>query len=214
MVWEICQALIQYEGMKRFPETIQRLLDEFSKLPGIGPKSAERFVFYLLRRPREEGEALANVIKTAVAKVKRCTTCFDFSETNPCEYCRDKHRDHTTVCVVAASPDVLAIEKTGEYNGLYHVLGGVLAPTEGMTPEKLRVAELEERVKNNRIREVIIATNPDLEGEATSLYIAKLLKPFGITISRIAKGLPMGSDLEYADEITLANALSGRRRVS
>lgn len=200
--------------MKRFPETIQRLLNEFSKLPGIGPKSAERFVFYLLRRPKEEGWVLADVIKAAVAKVQRCTTCFDFSETNPCEYCRDKHRDHSIVCVVAASPDVLAIEKTGEYNGLYHVLGGVIAPTEGMTPDKLRFAELEKRVKNNGIHEVILATNPDLEGEATALYISKLLKPTGVTVSRIAKGLPMGSDLEYADEITLANALSGRRRVN
>lgn len=200
--------------MKRFPDAIQRLLEEFSKLPGIGPKSAERFVFYLLRRPREEGEVLADVIKTAVAKVQRCSTCFDFAETDPCEYCCDKHRDHTTVCVVAASPDVLAIEKTGEYRGLYHVLGGVIAPTEGMTPDKLRIAELEERVNNNGVREVIIATNPDLEGEATSLYIAKRLKPAGITVSRLAKGLPMGSDVEYADEITLANALSGRRKVS
>ena len=199
--------------MKRFPDAIQRLLEEFSKLPGIGPKSAERFVFYLLRRPREEGEELARAITTAVTKVRRCSTCFDFSEPDPCEYCRDTHRDHAPVCVVAASPDVLAIEKTGEYRGLYHVLGGVIAPTEGMTPDKLRTAELEERVSRNGIREVIIATNPDLEGEATALYIAKRLKPFGITVSRIAKGLPMGSDLEYADEITLANALAGRRKV-
>lgn len=199
--------------MKRFPDAIQRLLDEFSKLPGIGPKSAERFAFYLLRRPREEGEALADAVKFAVASVKRCSTCFDFAQTNPCQYCGDTKRDHTIVCVVAESPDVLAIEKTGEYHGLYHVLGGVLRPIEGITAENLRIHELLERIDGDGVKEVILATNPDIEGEATAHYLAKILQPTGVTVTRIAKGLPLGADLEYADEITLASAMSGRRKV-
>lgn len=200
--------------MKRFPDAIQRLLDEFSKLPGIGPKSAERFAFYLLRRPREEGEALADAVKFAVATVKRCGTCFDFAQTDPCQYCGDSKRDHTIVCVVAESPDVLAIEKTGEYHGLYHVLGGVLRPIEGITAENLRIHELLERIEGDGVKEVILATNPDIEGEATAHYLAKILQPTGVNVTRIAKGLPLGADLEYADEITLASAMSGRRKVS
>lgn len=199
--------------MKRFPDAIQRLLDEFSKLPGIGPKSAERFAFYLLRRPREEGEALADSIKLAVATVKRCSTCHDFAQTNPCQYCGDAKRDRSIVCVVAESPDVLAIEKTGEYHGLYHVLGGVLRPIEGITAENLRIHELLERIEGDGVKEVILATNPDIEGEATAHYLAKILQPTGVVVTRIAKGLPLGADLEYADEITLASAMSGRRKV-
>lgn len=200
--------------MKRFPDAIQELLDQFSLLPGIGPKSAERFVFYLLSRPPEEVTRLGKVIENIRGRVKRCSVCFDFAETNPCGYCSDRSRDKTIVCVVAASPDVLAIEKTGEYRGLYHVLGGVLRPTDGITPDRLRIKELVRRVKSDGIREVILATNPDIEGEATALLLAQQLKPTGVAITRIAKGLPMGSDLEYADEITLANALNGRRAVN
>lgn len=200
--------------MRRFPDAIQRLLDEFAKLPGIGPKSAERFVFYLLKQPHEEADQLADALRQVRNRVKRCSVCFDFAEDDPCQYCADQARDAGTICVVSDSADVLAIEKTGEFRGRYHVLGGVLRPTEGITPDRLRLAELKERVEKNRITEVIIATNPDMEGEATALYIAKLLAPSKVKITRLAKGLPMGSDVEYADEVTLSNALKGRRSVN
>ncbi len=200
--------------MQRFPDAIQRLLDAFARLPGIGPKSAERFVFYLLRQPPEETEQLAHALLTAKRRVRRCAVCYDFAETSPCRVCGDSSRDAGTVCVVAESADVLAIEKTGEYHGHYHVLGGVLAPTDGITPDRLRIAELRQRAQKDGLREIILATNPDMEGEATALYITKLLQPTGVKMSRIAKGLPMGSDLEYADEVTLANALAGRKTVS
>ncbi len=199
--------------MRQFPPAIQQLLEQFAKLPGIGPKTAERYVFYLLKRPSEEIEHLASALTQLKRRVRRCSICHDFSETDPCQYCGDAQRDSTTVCVVADSADVLAIEKTGEYRGRYHVLGGVLKPTEGITPDRLRIGELQHRVESDGIREVIIATNPDIEGEATALYITKVLQPFGITVSRLAKGLPMGSDLEYADEVTLSNALRGRRKM-
>lgn len=198
--------------MKRFPDAIQELLEQFARLPGIGPKSAERFVFYILKRPQQEVDALANALHNVKKRVRQCSICFDFSESDPCQYCSDQKRDGTLVCVVADSADVLAIEKTGEFHGRYHVLGGVLRPTEGVTPDRLRLAELAERAKHG-VREVIIATNPDMEGEATALYITKLLAPSGVRLTRLAKGLPMGSDLEYADEITLANALQGRKRI-
>lgn len=200
--------------MKAFPAPIQYLLEEFAKLPGIGPKSAERFVFYLLKRPPEEIERFAATLLRITNAVRQCSVCFDFSESDPCQYCQEKRRDAATICVVAESADVLAIEKTGEYHGRYHVLGGVLRPTDGITPDRLRISELIKRVRSDGIREVILATNPDLEGEATALYINKLLRPFNVNVTRIAKGLPMGSDLEYADEITLANALAGRRAVN
>lgn len=197
--------------MRQYPKSIQRLLDEFAKLPGIGPRSAERFVFYLLRRPVEEIDQLVEALRAVKKNVRRCSVCFDFAETDPCALCGDPKRMATLVCVVAESADILAIEKTGEYHGRYHVLGGVLRPTEGVTPDRLRLAELKERVVSNGIKEVIVATNPDLEGEATALYIMRILKPTSVKVSRIAKGLPMGSDLEYADEITLASALRGRQ---
>lgn len=199
--------------MKRFPDAIQELLEQFARLPGIGPKSAERFVFHILKRPQEEIDALANALHNVKKRVRQCSTCFDFAESDPCQYCADPKRDASIVCVVADSADVLAIEKTSEFHGRYHVLGGVLRPTDGITPDRLRLAELAERIKRDGTREVIIATNPDMEGEATSLYITKLLAPFSVRVTRLAKGLPMGSDVEYADEITLANALQGRKRV-
>ncbi len=200
--------------MRRFPDAIQRLLDEFAKLPGIGPKSAERFVFYLLKQPHEEADQLADALRQVRSRVKRCSVCFDFAEDDPCQYCVDKARDAGMLCVVSDSADVLAIEKTGEFRGRYHVLGGVLRPTEGITPDRLRLAELKDRVDKNGVTEIIIATNPDMEGEATALYITKLLSPSKIKITRLAKGLPMGSDVEYADEVTLSNALKGRRTVN
>lgn len=197
--------------MKQFPAAIQNLLDQFARLPGIGPKSAERFVFYLLKRPSEEVDQLADALKQIKHRVKKCSTCYDFAESNPCQYCSDPTRDASTLCVVADSADVLAIEKTGEFRGRYHVLGGVLRPTEGITADRLHMAELERRVASDGIKEVILATNPDIEGEATALYITKLLGPHPVRVTRLAKGLPMGSDLEYADEVTLSNALRGRR---
>lgn len=200
--------------LKRFPDAIQNLLEEFSRLPGIGPKSAERFVFYLLSRSPEEVAQFAKAIGRIKNRVRRCSVCFDFAESDPCQYCSDSSRDKTTVCVVAESPDVLAIEKTGEYEGLYHVLGGVLRPTEGVTPDKIRVAELKRRVEADGIREIIVATNPDIEGEATALFLMQQLKDTGVRITRLAKGLPMGSDVEYADEVTLANAMRGRRSMN
>ncbi len=200
--------------MQRFPDAIQELLDQFALLPGIGPKSAERFVFYLLKRPPEEVAQFVKALSQLQRRVRRCSVCFDFAESNPCRYCRDPKRDATMVCVVADSADVLAIEKTGEYRGRYHVLGGVLKPTDGVTPEKIRIAELVSRVATDGVREVILATNPDIEGEATALFITKELRGTKVAISRIAKGLPMGSDLEYADEITLASALRGRRSMN
>ncbi len=200
--------------MKQFPVAIQNLLEQFAKLPGIGPKSAERFVFYLLKRPTEDVEQLADALRQIKRRVVRCSICHDFAENNPCQYCSDDNRDASTVCVVADSADVLAIEKTGEYRGRYHVLGGVLRPTEGVTPDRLHLEELHKRVAGNGIREVIIATNPDVEGEATALYITKMLQPTAVAVTRLAKGLPMGSDVEYADEVTLSNALKGRRSMN
>lgn len=200
--------------MKRFPLAIQTLLDQFAKLPGIGPKSAERFVFYLLRRPQEEVDALIGALQQIKQRVTQCQTCYDYAESNPCQYCADPKRDKTIVCVVADSADVLAIEKTSEFHGLYHVLGGVLRPTDGITPDRLRLHELSLRVDKHDVKEVIVATNPDMEGEATALYITKLLEQSGVAVTRLAKGLPMGSDLEYADEITLTNALQGRRSMN
>lgn len=200
--------------IKRFPAAIQELLDQFARLPGIGPKSAERFVFYLLSRPPEEIAQFGKAIESIRGRVQRCSVCFDFAEGDPCAYCADSGRDQTMVCVVAESPDVLAIEKTGEYRGVYHVLGGVLRPTEGMTPDRLRIKELKKRVEKNGINEVILATNPDIEGEATALYITQQLRATGVALTRLAKGLPMGSDLEYADEVTLASALKGRRSMN
>ncbi len=190
-------------------EAVERAIHELSKLPGIGRKSAQRVVFYLLKRPESEIESLAKALVDLRAKVKHCSICYNITEQDPCSICRDDKRDRRFICVVEEPNDVIALEKTGEYRGLYHVLGGALSPLDGIGPDDLKIKPLIERLSSG-VEEVIIATNPNTEGEATALYLAKLIKPLQIRLSRIARGIPVGADIEYADEITLARALEGR----
>ncbi|MBU0612985.1 recombination mediator RecR [Patescibacteria group bacterium] len=199
--------------MGTLPPSIQNLINEFNKLPGIGPKTSERFIFHLLKRPKSDLEQMANSLRELKDKIAICTECYDFTENSPCDICTSSQRDKTTICVVAESPDLMAIEKAGTYKGIYHVLGGVINQIYGIGPDQLRINELEERIKKNGIKEIILATNPDMEGESTALYLIRVLKPLGIRITRIGKGLPMGSNIEYADEVTLANAMEGRGEV-
>ena len=189
---------------------IARLVEELSRLPGVGPKTAQRLAFHLLKVPRQEAASLAEAIVEAREKVTFCTRCFNFAQGELCEYCLDERRDPALVCVVERPQDIVAIERTGEFRGLYHVLGGAISPIDGIGPEELKVRELMERIRKDEIREVIVATNPRVEGEATAIYLANLLKPLGLKVMRIASGLPVGGDLEYADEITLGRALKGR----
>jgi recombination protein RecR len=191
-------------------ETIQKLIDEFSKFPGIGKKTAQRMAFYILKGKKEEAEALAKAILDVKEKVKYCSICFNITEEDPCVICQDQKRDRSIICVVEEANDVVALEKTDQYNGLFHVLGGVLSPLDGIGPDALKIKELVVRLKGKEVKEVILATNPNTEGEATAIYIAKLIKPLGIKVTRIARGLPAGGDLEYADQVTLANAIEGR----
>jgi recombination protein RecR len=198
--------------MQVTPAPVTKLIDEFSRLPGIGPKTASRLTFYLLRHPAQQTAALAEALRELHQKVVFCSQCFNIAESDPCPVCGDEHRDRSLICVVEEPLDVLAIERTRDYHGLYHVLHGVIAPVEGIGPEDLKIAELVEHVRasNDGVREIIIATNPNLEGEATAMYIARQFQAESIKITRLARGLPMGGDLEYADEITLSRALSGR----
>ncbi|MFQ5652114.1 MAG: recombination mediator RecR [bacterium] len=189
--------------------SMEKAISELSKLPGIGRKTAQRLVFYLLKTPKREVQSLAEALIAIKEKIDFCTICFNITETDPCQICTSDKRDRTTVCVVEEANDVLALEKTGEYKGLYHVLGGALSPLEGLGPEDLNIKELLSRL-NGSTNEVIIATNPNTEGEATALYLEKLIKPLDIKITRIARGLPVGGDLEYADAMTLTKALEGR----
>ncbi len=189
---------------------IARLVEELSRLPGVGPKTAQRLAFHLLKVPRQEAASLAEAILEAREKVTFCTRCFNFAQGELCEYCMDERRDPALVCVVERPQDIVAIERTGEFRGLYHVLGGAISPIDGIGPEELKVRELIERIRKDEIREVIVATNPRVEGEATAIYLANLLKPLGMRVMRIASGLPVGGDLEYADEVTLGRALKGR----
>lgn len=189
---------------------IARLVEELSKLPGVGPKTAQRLAFHLLKVPREEAASLAEAIVEARERVTFCTRCFNFAQGELCEFCMDERRDPAHVCIVERPQDIVAIERTGEFRGLYHVLGGAISPIDGIGPEELKIRELIERVRRDEIREVIAATNPRVEGEATAIYIANLLKPLGVKVMRIASGLPVGGDLEYADEVTLGRALKGR----
>ena len=190
---------------------VQSLINEFSKLPTVGPKTAARLVFYLLARPRGEAESLAEAILAVKDRVRLCSRCFSLTEDDPCMICADQRRDGTTLCVVAEPKDIFAIERTSAYHGRYHVLGGLISPIDGIGPAQLRTKELVERIAAEGIRETIVATNPNAEGEATALYLARLLNPSGIIVSRLAYGLPIGGDLDYADEVTLAKALEGRR---
>ncbi len=186
------------------------LINEFSKLPTVGPKTAARLVFYLLNRPRHEAQALAQAILDVKDRVRFCTICYSLTENDPCAICSDERRDAATICVVAEAKDVYAVERTGAFRGRYHVLGGLISPMDGIGPAQLRVKELIERVGAESPSEIILATNPNAEGEATALYLSRLLQPLGMRVSRLAYGLPIGGDLDYADEVTLAKALEGR----
>jgi recombination protein RecR len=194
-----------------YPKSIQNLIAEFSKLPGIGPRTAARFAFNLLRKPKSELELLSKAIIKLKEETKICKNCFNISEKDLCEFCSDPKRDKSIVCIVEEAINIPAIENTKRFSGLYHVLGGVIKPNEGVSPNDLKIKELVERIKGNGIKEIIIATNPNTEGETTALYLAKTLKPFNIKITRLARGMSTGSDLEYADEMTISSALAGRR---
>jgi recombination protein RecR len=194
-----------YEGI------IQDLIDELGRLPGVGPKSAQRIAFHIIQSDRVDVSRLAEILKTVKERVKFCTTCGNISEEELCRICKDPRRDNSSICVVEESKDVLAIEKTREFKGKYHVLGGAISPIDGIGPENLRIKELMSRLAQTQINEVIIATDPNLEGEATATYLTRLIKPLGVKVSRLASGLPVGGDLEYADEITLGRAFEGRR---
>jgi recombination protein RecR len=192
---------------------IARLVVELGKLPGVGEKTAARLAFHILRAPIEDAQTLAQAITDLRDKIRLCSSCWDFTEQDPCAICRDERRDGSLICVVAHPQDVIAIERTGGYRGRYHVLHGVLSPLEGIGPDDLRIAELVRRCGDGQVREIIVATNPSVEGETTAVYLAKLIRPLGIRPSRIATGVPMGGELEYADRLTLARALDGRREL-
>lgn len=198
--------------MTFLPTSLEKLINEFEKLPGIGPKTAERLSFYLLKSKKEDLDQFAKIISELKNNITICSLCQNIAESNPCPICSDKKRNQSIICVVEEPQDAMVLEKTREYTGLYHVLGGAISPINNIGPEDLKIKELLARVQNNKnIKEIILATNPNLEGEATAMYISKLLKPLGLKITRIARGLPSGGDLEYADEITLSNALKGRK---
>ena len=196
-----------YEGI------IQDLIEELGRLPGIGPKSAQRIAFHLIQSERVDVDRLVDVLRNVKERVKFCHICGNVSEDFECRICRDSKRDLTVICVVEESKDVIAIERTREFRGRYHVLGGAISPIDGIGPDQLRVKELLARLTDTKVSEVIIATDPNLEGEATATYLARLIRPLGISVSRLASGLPVGGDLEYADEVTLGRAFEGRRRL-
>ncbi|MCH7624736.1 MAG: recombination protein RecR [Chloroflexi bacterium] len=190
---------------------VARLVDEFHKLPGIGPKSAQRLTYYMIRMPEEDARSLADAIVAVKERIILCSQCFNITESDLCGICSSPTRDRSRICVVEEALDVLAMERTHSYKGLYHVLHGVISPMNGIGPEDLKIAPLLERLKGNEVEEVILATNPNLEGEATSMYVHRLIEPLGMRITRPARGLPVGGDLEYADEVTLAHAIEGRQ---
>lgn len=193
------------------PEPLNRLVAQLAKLPGIGEKTAQRLAFFILRAPEDYAQELATAVREVKEKVHLCSRCFNLTESELCGLCRDTRRDERLVCVIEGIADLMAIERTREFKGRYHVLHGVLSPLEGVGPDQLRIKELIQRLEEGRIEEVIVATNPDVEGEATALYLMRLLKPIGIRVSRIAQGLPMGGDLEFADQATVARAIASRR---
>jgi recombination protein RecR len=195
------------------PKPVTRLIEAFAQLPGIGPKTASRLTFYLLRRPAEQAEALADALRDLKQKTVFCSVCFNITEQSPCAICRDEGRDRSILCVVEEPLDVVAIDRTGEYPGLYHVLHGAISPVEGIGPDELRINELLARLKAEPVEEILLATNPNLEGEATAMYLARLIQPLGVRVTRLARGLPVGGDLEYADAVTLGRALEGRREM-
>ena len=195
------------------PESLARLIDEFKKLPGIGGKSAQRLAFHVLRASREDAERLCSAVLDVKERVTYCSTCNTITDVDPCRFCADSSRDRSLICVVEEPQNVSAVEKTRDFKGLYHVLMGALSPLQGVGPDDLKIKGLVERVGQGTVQEVILATNPNVEGEATAIYLARLLKPLGVRVTRIAMGIPVGSDLEYADEITMGKAMEGRRDV-
>ena len=200
--------------MAYYPEPVARLIEALQRLPGIGPKTAQRLTFFMLKRPIDEVRELADSLLAVKERIVYCSTCFNVTEQDPCRICSDPARDTGLLCVVEEPNDLLAMERTGEFKGRYHVLLGALSPLEGIGPDDLKVRELLARLDAGGASEVILATNPNVEGEATALYLAKLMRPLGVRITRIARGLPVGGDLEYADQVTLSKALEGRREVS
>jgi recombination protein RecR len=196
-----------------YPPALGRLIEALQRLPGIGPKTAQRLAFHLLKQPAEAVQALADALRELKARVTHCSVCFNITDEDPCRVCADPTRDAGLLCVVEEPNDLLAMERTGEYRGRYHVLLGALSPLDGIGPDELKVRELLQRIESAPVQEVILATNPNVEGDATAIYLAKLVRPLGIRVTRIARGLPVGGDLEYADEVTLARALEGRREL-
>jgi recombination protein RecR len=195
------------------PASLQNLIDQFKRLPGIGAKSAQRLAFHVLKTPREDAERLVDAIRDVKDRVTYCTICNNFTDVDPCQYCADPARDHRLVCVIEEPQNVNVIEKTGGFRGVYHVLLGSLSPLQGIGPDDLKIKGLLSRLASDQIEEIILATNPTVEGEATAIYLARLLKPLGVRVTRIATGIPVGSDLEYADELTMGKAMEGRREV-
>jgi recombination protein RecR len=196
--------------MEEAKSPIRRLIEEFMKLPGIGPKSAQRIVFYLLKQPKETCESLSKAVGQLREKLTLCSKCNDLTDVDPCRLCRDSRRDHKVICVVEEPFNILSIEKSGGYRGLYHVLHGAISPIDGIGPDQLRIKNLLSRVGEGRVEEIILATNPTTEGEATAIYLSKLMRPLQVKVSRIALGIPVGSDIEFADALTISRALSGR----
>ena len=197
--------------MSKFAEPMSRLIDELKKLPGVGSKSAQRLAFYILRASDEDAEALAAAVRDVKANLRLCSVCNNITDVDPCLYCASSTRSRKTICVVEEPHNIMAIEKTRQYSGLYHVLGGALAPLRGIGPDQLHLKSLITRLKEGTVEEIIIATNPNAEGEATAMYLSKLLKPLGVRVTRIGVGIPVGADLEYADEVTMMKAMEGRR---
>ena len=195
------------------PRSVTVLIEELMRLPGVGEKTAQRLAFHLLKAPKKEAEALALALLAVKEKIKRCSVCYGITEEDPCAFCTDPKRDRTIMCVVEESADIFAFEKLREYRGLYHVLGGALSPLEGVGPEDLAIPQLIARLQGGEVGEVIVATNPNLEGEATAMYLSRVLKPLAMRVTRLAHGLPIGSNLEYADEVTLLKSLEGRREL-
>ncbi|MFZ0037370.1 MAG: recombination mediator RecR [Candidatus Acidiferrales bacterium] len=197
--------------MPDYAPSVTRLIDELKRLPGIGQKTAQRLAFHLLRVDKERALALSDAIREAKEKVRECSVCNNITDSDPCFYCASATRNRKIICVVEDSPNIMAIEKTRQFDGMYHVLGGALSPLQGIGPDQLKIKSLIERLKGGTVEEIILATNPTAEGEATAVYLSKLIKPLGVRATRIAMGIPVGSDLEYADEVTMMKAMEGRR---
>jgi len=197
--------------MPDFAPSVSRLIEELKRLPGIGQKTAQRLAFHLLRADRDQALALSDAIRDAKEKVRECSVCNNITDTDPCLFCASASRNRATICVVEEATNIQSIEKTRQFSGLYHVLGGALSPLQGVGPDQLHIKNLIERLKGGTVEEIILATNPTAEGEATAVYLSKLIKPLGVRVTRIAMGIPVGSDLEYADEVTMLKAMEGRR---